>query len=545
MAKLITHQEISHALALSEAESIQPPRGTSLVKRLTQTMTYGFTSSFFSPMVPIPALEQDTAGRAIDYVAGYNLATRARRDSGISFQQLRAFADGYDLLRMVIETRKDQVENFEWKFVKRNAKPGEAVADTMQARIDSMTEFFQKPDGRLPWGQWLRAQLEDTFVLDANVFWPVYNGKQLARIESIDPVTIQKFIDNSGRTPDAPLPAYRQILHGIPASHYTKDQLLYYIRNVRTHAVYGYSPVEQALMTINIGLRREVSQLQYFTEGNIPEAVAGVPDTWTPEQIAMFQAGWDALLEGNTGARRHMKFVPGDAAKVLMLKSPEALLKGEFDEWIIRIICYAFSVPPTPFVKQMNRATAQSATEEARAEGLQPLLSYIKNMIDDLVTKCFGVDDIEFAWDMEEEQDANTQSQIDDRYIKNGTLSNDDVRNRMGLEATGAPNMYWTPKGPIPVYMFVGGTAQNPPPGVMLLMQGGGAAGGDDEDDSDMSDEDSQQEAANSSGGESSSKAQKFRKGFKVRRIGYGKAYRQTRSALNKLHSRGTPKGSA
>jgi hypothetical protein len=37
--------------------------------------------------------------------------------------------------------------------------------------------------------------------------------------------------------------------------------------NVRAHRVYGYSPVEQVLMTGNVGLRW---QFDYFSEGSIP-----------------------------------------------------------------------------------------------------------------------------------------------------------------------------------------------------------------------------------------------------------------------------------
>ena len=43
------------------------------------------------------------------------------------------------------------------------------------------------------------------------------------------------------RSPD---PAYRQILHGVPAAYFSSDELLYLLRNVRAHKLYGFSPVE-------------------------------------------------------------------------------------------------------------------------------------------------------------------------------------------------------------------------------------------------------------------------------------------------------------
>jgi hypothetical protein len=39
------------------------------------------------------------------------------------------------------------------------------------------------------------------------------------------------------------------------------------------------------LMTVNIALRRQLWQLDYFTEGSIPDALIGVPQSWTPDQL--------------------------------------------------------------------------------------------------------------------------------------------------------------------------------------------------------------------------------------------------------------------
>ncbi len=73
-------------------------------------------------------------------------------------------------------------------------------------------------------------------------------------------------IDDWGRTPlpfaadDGTTifpPAYQQVLKGLPAVNYSARDIIYRPRNVRARKVYGYSPVQQVLMTVNIGLRRE------------------------------------------------------------------------------------------------------------------------------------------------------------------------------------------------------------------------------------------------------------------------------------------------
>jgi uncharacterized protein (DUF2236 family) len=64
--------------------------------------------------------------------------------------------------------------------------------------------------------------------------------------------------------------------------------------------------------------QRQIYQLQYYTEGNVPEALIGVPENWNPDQIRQFQAYWDSLNAGDTAERRHAKFVPGGVAKTFV-----------------------------------------------------------------------------------------------------------------------------------------------------------------------------------------------------------------------------------
>jgi len=51
-------------------------------------------------------------------------------------------------------------------------------------------------------------------------------------------------------------------------------------------------------------MRRSASQLDYYREGNQPEAIYSLPATWTPDQVQRFQEYWDNLLAGNLGNRR-------------------------------------------------------------------------------------------------------------------------------------------------------------------------------------------------------------------------------------------------
>jgi hypothetical protein len=466
---------------------------TPLSKRLTQAVSYGLSGGWFTPEMPLDPQQQQTAGRRFDFLAGYNIATRPRRDTGIDFLTLRNFAGYYDVLRMLIEKRKDQIVNFEWSVVVKDEllEIGEKPTDEQNERIKAVTKFLKRPDGRKPWNQWLRTVIEDFLVLDAVTFWPVYVGRQLQSLEIVDPSTIKIVIDEQGRRPEPPYPAYQQVLHGVPTANFQKDELMYFISNPASNRVYGLSKVEQVLITIQIGLRREVSQLQYFTEGNVPSALAGVPDNWNATQIALLQKSFDDMIAGDTGARRKIWFIPGDAAKnIKEFRTEEATLKTEFDEWVIRLLCFNFGISPTAFTKQVNRATAESASEEAREEGLGPSLAFLKDCIDDVISGPLGMDDLEFRWNTELDVDPATQATIDDLNLRNGLVSIDEIRARQGQESLGIGNMVYLPTGPIPLQSIADGTAQHLQPAPKPTPPGGGGDGQSGKDASNLDQQD-------------------------------------------------------
>ena len=149
----------------------------------------------------------------------------------------------------------------------------------------------------------------------------------------------------------------------MPAADFSAQELLYLPRNVRSHRLYGMSPVEQIALTINIALRRETATLEYYNSGSAPDAFATLPKEWTADQIRSFQDYFDALMSGNAARRRMLKFMP---AEFKLIEARQPPLKDQYDEWIVRVVCYAFSVPVSPFIAQVNRATSQTLRLQAR-----------------------------------------------------------------------------------------------------------------------------------------------------------------------------------
>ena len=68
----------------------------------------------------------------------------------------------------------------------------------------------------------------------------------------------RRLLDETGRRPVPPAPSYEQVIHGRPWRLLSDAELIYLPRNRRPHKAYGLSPVEQIVLTVNIGLRRQV-----------------------------------------------------------------------------------------------------------------------------------------------------------------------------------------------------------------------------------------------------------------------------------------------
>ena len=207
-------------------------------------------------------------------------------------------------------------------------------------------------------------------------------------------------------------------------------QIIYMPRNPRGAHGYGFPPVEQILITINTALRRETMQLAHFTQSNVPAGMATSPEGWSPDQVKQYQDWFDNLLSGNLGERTKVIWGPS-GAKYQTFKEPP--FKDDFDEWLARIVSFAFSLPPTWAVRQMNRSTANTAQEVALEEGLAPLMVWVKRLIDNIIQDRMGHTDLEFVWGDKRPVDPSDQQKMLSGYVKEGLMTRNEARDTLGM----------------------------------------------------------------------------------------------------------------
>jgi SPP1 gp7 family putative phage head morphogenesis protein len=413
-------------------------------QRTRNALNYVFSgevsNEWFSPLRPLPPIVppdqiQSVEGRQFDYVVGENLRYQPRVNEAVSFYTMRQLAE-WDLLAIIISRRKDQMKKLRWSIVPRDKTKKKALSGL----ADEATMWWRRPDQRHTWREWLDYLMDDLLVIDAPCLFVNRDvGGKLYGFEPIDGATIKPLIDARGRRPLPPDFAYSQAIHGTPTYLYTAEQMIYKPRHLRTHKIYGYSPVEQIIVTVNTALRRQVQQLDHFTEGSVPLTVAGVPKDWNAKQIDEFTTRWNAKLAGNIAERSRVHFVPDG---VTWHQFGKVDLKDEFDEWLARVACAAYGMDPSAFIKQVNKGTQETTREAALAEGLAPYQLWVEELVDECLER-MGYPELCFQWQDDDAIDPKEKSEIDKNLVQAGARHPNEIRQDDGLDPLDDETISW------------------------------------------------------------------------------------------------------
>jgi hypothetical protein len=410
--------------------------------------------NWFSPFDPVMPFGPPYVNypRTWDYPVGINIDIYPRRLQ--LFSMLRALASSWGVLAVEMEARIDELVAFPWTFKLKDSQGKKSENDP---RIKKVTQFFKKPDRKMPYAMWMRSIFRDRYTIDAAsaYVWKNRLGTEPYAILALDGATIKPLVDDYGRIPDFPNPAYQQIIKGLPMDNYTERELLYMPARPRTdYPIGGYSEVEQILSEITQGVKKTLYMNNFWKEGTIPDVMLGVPEAWTPEQIAIWQASFDALLSGNLKLKSKVRFIPGGMKPFEMKGSAGELLKSDYDVWIARIVCRAFRTMPKPYVTEpASRASAESEKEQLEEQGIQVERLWWKSFMDELLLMGWGYDDIELSWDEDQDVDVVNQQTVLTGYVKTAELTINESRASRGLDPVegGDVPMIYTASGAIPL----------------------------------------------------------------------------------------------
>jgi SPP1 gp7 family putative phage head morphogenesis protein len=403
--------------------------------------------------------------RAMDYPVGVNISTRTRASWGLpSFETIRAIVKAYDVARMCVNHKIDELRSMELMFLPAEGERGD-VADAIAA-ARAVMEF---PDRELPYDVWLSKWLENAFKFDAA---PLYKRRNrdgdVIGLESLDGTTIMPYIDEHGRRPTAPDPAYYQLIHGQPWNWYSHQDITYCMFRPQEDAPFGTAPMESLLLTANTDIRFQWHFLQMFTEGSIPGGFVEVPpDISSPDQVAEWQDYWDATVMGDQAKLHQLLAVPA-GTRVTGTK-PEAF-DSAFPEYLMMRTCAGHGVIPQDLglIKDVNRANGETQTDIQFRVNTLPWVNWVQGHLTRYLQRDIGLPVQVKLNTGRDKEDRLADAQAWKIYIESGMASADEGRS----EVLGLPvdNERPTPRffnntrlGPIPLLAIEGVSGKTDP----------------------------------------------------------------------------------
>jgi len=234
-----------------------------------------------APLPITPLLPPPGGPRQYEYPIGYNITPQPRSTEMTSFAQLRGLSMAYEGIQLCERVYFDVLAGLELKvtFAPNVIPDGESENDpTWRAIAAPAQKFLEKPDGITDFVTWQTASVRDELELGHAFLYKRRNraGKIVA-LDWVDGATLKPLIDERGRMPLPPYPAFEQYVYGIPAYYLAADEVEWLREMGRTDSVYSTSRVEGIIIPINQALQKQALDLARYTDGATPQGIMTIP----------------------------------------------------------------------------------------------------------------------------------------------------------------------------------------------------------------------------------------------------------------------------
>ena len=366
--------------------------------------------------------------RANDYPVGVNANSQSRRAWGrTGYDVLRELMRAYDVAQMCKNHKIDELRSMEPMFTPMDGFKGDGEAAVAAAKA-----ALALPDREHSWDEWLSLWLDNLLTFDSG---PLYRRRnrngQIIALEVVDGSTIYPLIDGNGRCPQAPAPAYQQIIKGQASVDFTAEDMTYARFRPQTDSPFGMAPLESIMMAVNTDMRFQWHLLQMFTEGSIPGGFMEVPpDISNPDQVAEWQDYWDATFMGDQSIAHKLVAVPNGAK---FTATTPATFDPEFPKHLAIKVSAAFGVIPQDLglTDDVNRATGETQTDTQFRVNTLPWVNFVQSIVTRYLQHDLGLPVQLKLKTGRDEEDRLTEAQAWKVYIEAGMASSDEGREQI------------------------------------------------------------------------------------------------------------------
>jgi phage portal protein BeeE len=345
---------------------------------------------------------------------------------------LRRFAET-PVARKAINVVKDRVSGMRWRIQPKNGRTmGEIPAGAERVRL--LTDNFDAPNPDDTFRSFSEQVLEDVIVGGFGAIEVCATGDPARPLVlwPVDGASIQIKSDWDGQ-PGSPRYVQKLGLFGTGGSVVLNDDELIYVRlNARTHTPFGLGRLEVAFETINSFLcaHRYASKL---ASNSVAQYALWLQGLSAPQHERLIR-WWQDEIEGT-----------GKVPLMTTEAKPEVLrfgggtdqdLRLAWQEFLMRIIADAFDLPPflLGVEHDVNRSTAGELSDQAFRSAIVPTARlFAESLSRGAIEKKLGWHDLEFVFTDVDSRNELEEVQIQERLIRCGVLTVDEVREMRGL----------------------------------------------------------------------------------------------------------------
>src|ERR1041384_4446781 len=345
---------------------------------------------------------------------------------------LRRFSET-PVARKAINTIKDRIAGMRWRIQPRNGRSLEQLPDR-GLRVQILTDNLDAPNPDDSFRSLAEQVLEDINVggYGAIEIQTTDDPERPLALWPVDGSTIRIRADWDG-SPDSP--RYEQVTgkFGPDANVSLNDDELIYMRlNPRTHTPFGLGRLEVAFETISafLSAHRFASRLASNSVVEYALWLQGL----TPERHERLIRWWQDEIEG-TG-RVPILSVENKPEVLRFGGGTDAALRLAWQEFLIRVIADAFDIPPQllGMERDVNRSTAVEMNDQAFRQAIVPTARmFAEHITRDAISKKLGWNDLEFVFTDTDVANEMEEAQIQEILLRNGVLTNNEVRRMRGL----------------------------------------------------------------------------------------------------------------
>ncbi len=372
----------------------------------------------------------------------------------ISYDVLRRAIAAVPVARICVNVLKQKVTKTKWAI-----KAIDPLAKVDEKTIKKITDLLKNPNPDDTWREFIDKVIEDLLVLDSVAVEKTrFPNGELAQLYNVDATTIRPVynefgqqdvlidlptVDGTKQLPVSYLQIFNNSMYGGPESGeivgaWEKKDFIYFHMNPQgslENFGYGLSPLEAVISVVVNLLNSDNYNGSYFDDGSFPPIILQLAQPLEQRQLEAFREYMYQELAGEF--HRPAIMAGGGEMKVHNLKdlSNRDMQFMEYTEWLSKLMAAAYGLSPQDIglTDDVNRATSETMKDLSQMKGYGSILDLIKDIINNnIIVKDFGITDLEFDWIEDDSQDPDVSSQMYDRALKNGTLTVNEVRAKMG-----------------------------------------------------------------------------------------------------------------